>query len=309
MTRRLLAAALLAASLSLPAAPAPAQDRTTVFQMDALDARAFAMGGTLVTLPRDETALRWNPSLLVFMEAPGVTAGYSTPASGFGASHTAVAGALLIGRELPHLSPGVHVRRSAAGAFLMGGGFDLSEGARWSETQVGAGYAYAIAPYISVGGTLRLLGNSTAAAGASVSGYAVDAGVAVRLTRTLDLGLGARNLMSTVKWKDLGVSEALANVFAVGLGLNLGGLRCETGMEASSSHAAVLWTGAEADFLDHQLKARGGMRMHLGSEPRAVPTLGAGFARGRLRVDVAGAFDATEALGVTRAFSLGYRFK
>jgi hypothetical protein len=297
----------LACALGFAAAPVRAQEKSTAFMLDAMDARAFAMGGTLVALPADETAMRWNPALLVFLSGPGVSAGYSTPASGVGATHGALAAARPMGRLLPDTQPGVSVHRSAAGVLLMTSGLDLSGGSSWSETQVGVGGAYAILPYVSAGAMLRVLANSTGVPEASVSGYALDAGLLVVMTRVVQAGVVVRNLQSNIKWKDLGVTEALPRVFVAGAALDLGRLKGEVGLQSGGSGAG--YGGAEYSLRDGLLKLRLGSRLHFGAQPRSVPTAGVGVDLGQLRVDLAASFDAANALGTTRALSLGYRFR
>jgi hypothetical protein len=300
-------AVALACAAWLSATPARAQEKSTAFLMDAMDARAFAMGGTLVALPADETAMRWNPALLVFAPGAGVSAGYSTPASGFGATHGALVAARPMGRLVPDTQPGVPVHRWGAGVLLMTSGLDLSEGSSWSETQVGVGFAYAILPYISAGATLRVLGNSTAATEASVSGYSLDAGLLVVATQVVRVGVVMRNLQSNIKWKDLGITESLPNQFVLGSSLDLGRLKGEVGLQAGG--VGVGYGGAEYSLRDGRLKLRLGSRLYFGPQPRSVPTAGVGVDVGQLRLDLAASFDAANALGTTRALSLGYRFR
>jgi len=310
MSGRLRGAALAAAwAVLLLTGAAAAQERTTAFELDALDARAFAMGGTLVALPHDETAMRWNPALLVWLPGPAVTAGYSTPAADLGASHGAVAAAMPLGRLVPDMPPEAPMRRSAGGVLLMSSGFDLSEGARWSETQVGVGYAHEILSYLSVGGSLRVLGNSTAADQASVSGYSVDIAAAMPLTGSVRVGAVFRNILSNINWKDLNVSESLPNVFVLGGALQKRKWDAEVGLQLAGSSSSVGYGGAEYALRDGMLKLRLGTRVYFGAEPRSVPTAGVGLNLGSLRVDLGAQFDAADALGTTKAVSLGYRFR
>ena len=303
----------IAAATALAALPRPcaAQGSTTAFSMDAFDARAFAMGGVLTVLPKDATAIRWNPALMVFTRKPEGCVAYSEPFSGLSATHPGVAATFPLGEVVGAAAGGATpVRRSAAGGLLMGSSFDLSEGGSWSELQLGAGYAYAFNSYVSGGAGLRFLTNSTDVADAQVSGFSLDLGAAVLLSPRVEAGAVIRSALGRVKWKSIGTSETPPTILDAGLGLIAGPrLDGEVGFEISGAQRARVRAGAEYGFLEGQpLKVRAGTRLYLGTNPRAVLTAGAGFRTGSLHVDVAAALDQGDALGTTRAVSVGYSF-
>lgn len=287
---------------------ANAQRRSAAFALNSLDARAMAMGGALAVLPRDDTALRWNPALLVFMTGPSATASYAQPAAGLSAARASVTAAKPLKEALPALPGDTPLRRMAAGFMLVSSGLDLSEGARWSETQVGAGFACAPATYFTAGATLRLLSNSTEAVDARASGVAVDVGLCALVSPAIEAGLVFHNLVGKVNWSDLGETEGLPLLVDANLALHAHELQGELGFELSSAEATRLQFGAEFLASQGRLPLRAGVRIFFGGEPRFVPSLGFGVSRGRIHADVAASFDRADALGTGAGASVGIRF-
>ncbi len=313
MMRRPRGAALalfsFALGVILAARPAAADGNTTAFTVDGLDARAFAMGGTLVALPKDASAVRWNPALLVFCSRPTATAGWSEPAAGLGASHAAASVGFPVGGRLADAAPGLPVRQIAAGVMAMSTGFDLSEGDRWSETQVGVGVGYAFNPYMALGTTVRLLTNgSPALTGTAATGYSVDLGAAVLLSPNVELAGTVHNALGRIRWKDLDVSESPPNVLDAGAAFTSERLKGEVIFEISSAQSARAILGAEYGLFGGVLDLRAGARALTGPEARVVPTAGLGLRVGHLHADVGASLDQENALGTTGAASIGYSF-
>lgn len=297
------------AALACPwAGAARAESNTTAFTFEAMDARAFGMGGTLVALPHDDTGMRWNPAQLVFSVRPSATAAYSIPVVDLGASHGAATASLPFGEVLPDAAPELPVHRSAVGVLLMNTGLDLSEGARWSENQIGIGYARALESYATFGIALRLLSNSTDVAEGQASGYGIDLGSVILLSPHVELGAAIRNAIGRVKWTQTQVSESPATTMAVGVGIVEGSAKGEAGFEVSGAQGPRVSAGAEWGLLGGSLLLRGGARAYLGLEPRGLLTAGLGLRTGSLHVDAGFQMDQADGLGSTQAFSLGYQF-
>ncbi len=287
---------------------AVAQGSSTAFLPGAADARAFGMGGTLQALPRDASAVHWNPGLLVFTDRASLSGGWSRPVEGIAATRGYGLASTPLGAALHIPEQELPVHRWAAGVGFVNQRFDLSQGGGWSETQVGVSVAHALSGYLGMGATLRYLGSTTEVYGANASGFALDLGMAGLIAPQVRGAITLQAFPGTVRWKDLEVTETLPDQLGAAIAVDVPELRAELGVLASNASNAVMYLGLERGLFGESLQLRGGSRFFTGQDPRFVLTAGAGVRAGRVRADFGAQFDAATALGTLEAASLSFDF-
>ncbi|UCH84060.1 MAG: hypothetical protein JSW50_16800 [Candidatus Latescibacterota bacterium] len=266
-------------------------------------ARAWGMGGAAVAIGSDEGATYWNPALLSLMHRGRLGFTYVDLVPGAEAQQSYLAYA----RGINHGNadePGLGFSTHSFGILYGNLSLELSDGQRYTENTLLAGYAYSPDYFWSVGASLGLLLSTGDLGELEAKGTTITVGFRIELLETLTFGAVGRNLFSQIMF-DSGENYALQRSLTLGFAYRASEIFVvEADMVGAYGGVARLVLGGEAALFSNRLMLRGGISAVTTGENRSIPHLGIGVKIRRVFVDYNANFDTEEAFDKTHRFSL-----
>jgi hypothetical protein len=270
--------------------------------------RALALGETGLTEIGEGETFMSNPSCLPSITGHQVRIAYGNWFGDLGSSRTVLVFATSLGKRLEYPGDPDLGRRFGLGIALDRTGVELSEGSGWAGNVLYVGLAWAPVPYVSVALAPKFIFSSSDLPSGEVSGFALDWGLRLDLSRNIGLGFVTRNIPGSADWKG-SESEDLPAVYSFGAHYMLPySLRAEFMFAASGAVDSRLGLGLEASFLDSMLDLRFGGLWLSGEESRSAFTAGFGVDLAILDFDYALKLDRDWATGTTHRVSLRFDF-
>jgi hypothetical protein len=268
------------------------------------------MGGAAIALTEDSNATLLNPARLAFLHGFSASASYTRLAEDISVDRLEGSAAFPIGSDISAPLQGEsRTHRAAVGIAFEALGLDLSQGSRYTETQLTVAGAWAPSNFASLGlGGRVMLAGSDNVEGLSASGYGIDAGLSMALDPHIEGAIMVRNLFGGVKYEESESSEDALRTLTLGLALHrTGWIFGEADLVLESEGTYRVQLGGEVAILN-LISARGGLKQWLAPDNRSIFTAGAGVRIPLIRVDYGVEFDDKEALGMAHRLTVGTHF-
>lgn len=268
--------------------------------------RPWGMGG-VVAIGGDESAIYWNPALLVELDRNRIGFSYVNIVPGAEAYQSQIAYAHILKRG-PENEPGLAFNVHTVGALYENLRIELSDGQAYRENLLRLAYAYSPLYFVTVGASFNVMTSSSDVTGFGSDGTAIDIGGRVALFRGVMLGIVVRNALSEVKFDD-STTQSIGRSLTIGAAYRgIRNLAIEGNVESKFGSISRYVLGGEYRAYSDVLAVRAGLSSQSAGESRTVPHLGMGVQYERLRIDYNANFDSDDAFDTTHRFSLGLGF-
>lgn len=300
-----IALSLLVAASS-PAAMAAESSRGGSFLALGWDAKGEGLGGAASVLVRDAESAYWNPANLVHMQKIGIGIGSVQLVEGLQSRFSTLAIGGGIGEQKIENEDTQGWYRFALALSASTLGLELADDSSWRENSAAISAAFAFASFSSVGITMRGLWNDTDIADSEASGWAIDFGVAERISRHVWFAIAAHNIASGVYYPERSETIDPAWNFAIAA-LSLpwnASIEFDTVIKRSAIDKLLL--GAQLPLHERYLSILGGLEVRLKEGERTIPAFGFSSSMGPMEVSAAFRFDPLDAFGRRTNFSLSF---
>ena len=302
MKRRLLLLAL-ALVVAGPAAAAP----TNGFERPGGGPRAAALGGHAITLLEDDDVMGANPGRLVFAHR-SASAQYDQVEPDIDLWRGRAGVAWPLGHEITEPLQATHAYRGALGVLLDVTSLTLIEGSAYRESQVALGGAIAPASIFGLGASVSYERATSDADQIAAHAWGIDLGTTLDLSDHWTAAIAIKNAFGRAQY-DGGQDADRAAETTFGVAAR-GYRRWQAEADYVTQHntSAAVSGGVEIRVVPGVFDLRGGVARELLGGGRTVPSAGAGFLIGKIRLDYAFRSDTDGGTDAQHQVALGARF-
>lgn len=295
---------LLAASS--PSATAGESSRGGSFLALGWDAKGEGLGGAASVLARNEESAYWNPANLVHVQKIGIGISSVQLVEGLPSRFSTLAIGGGIGEQRIENEETQRWHRFALALSASTLGLELARGSMWRENSAAISAAFAFASYSSVGITVRGLWNDTDIADSEASGWAIDFGVAERISRHVWFAIAAHNVASRVYYPER--SEIIDPAWNFAMAALCLPFNASMEFDTVIKRSAIdkLLFGAQLPLHERYLSILGGLEVRLKEGERTIPAFGFLSSVGPATISAGFRFDPLDAFGRRTNFSLSF---
>lgn len=270
-------------------------------------ARAHGLGGSGVTLLRDDTAVYWNPANLTWSERrSGLTVMVAEIFPGVGDGYQTLGYGRRTGTTLGDSVQSVRTSRWGYGLFYSHLGLDF-ETSTWSENTIRLAGAWGFCNYASLGAATKVQWLQSDFEAGGATGFGLDLALSALVTDRLFAAFVARDVFTRVQF-DTDTTQDQETQLDVGLEFLARRSLTILG-EGSMRDGSFARTRFAAEWRERRniLALRGAYTFLSGGDARAYPSAGLGVRWERFQLDYGVSFEGDDAMGTKQRMSLQVR--